>query len=145
VTDAYQNMTTGGSHGIIRSWMLLRRAGAQVREMLIEAASKAWAVKHETCRAESSTVIHQPTKRQLAYNALVESAVQLPELNVEIVKLKNPRDFRLVGKRAERKNLPAKINRTASFGIDVKIPGMLYAVVARCPHFGGRLLKFDDT
>lgn len=145
VTDAYQNMTTGGSHGIIRSWMPLRRAGAQAREMLIEAASKTWAVKRETCRAETSTVIHQPTGRRLTYGALVESVVQLPELNVEVVKLKDPRDFRLVGKRAERKDLPAKINGTASFGIDVKIPGMLYAVVARCPHFGGRLLKFDDT
>src|SRR5262249_49131488 len=105
VTDAYQNLTTGGSHGIIRSWMLLRRAGAQAREMLIEAASKAWAVKRETCCAESSTVIHQLTGRRLVYGALVEFAVQLSELNVEVVKLKDPRDFRLVGKRAERKDL----------------------------------------
>ena len=145
VTDAYNNMTTGGSGGVKGSWMPLRRAGAQAREMLITAASKTWAVRRETCRAESSTVIHQPTGRRLTYGALVESAIQLPKLNVEAVKLKDPRDFRLVGKRAERKDLPAKIDGTARFGIDVKIPGMLYAVIARCPHFGGRLLKFDDT
>jgi isoquinoline 1-oxidoreductase subunit beta len=145
VTDAYRNMTTGGSGGVLGSWMPLRRAGAQAREMLITAASKTWAVKRETCRAENSTVIHQPTGRRLTYGALVESAVQLPELNLETVKLKDPRDFRLVGKRAERKDLPAKINGAARFGIDVKIPGMLYAVVARCPHFGGQLLKFDVT
>jgi len=145
ITDAYAAMTTGGSSSVIGSWMPLRRAGAQARQTLIAAAAKIWSVKVGSCRAENGYVIHAPTGRRLSYGELVDTARQIPEINREAVTLKDPKDFRLVGKAVERKDLPAKIDGTALFGIDVKVPGMLYAVIARCPHFGGRLLKYDDA
>jgi isoquinoline 1-oxidoreductase beta subunit len=140
--DIYE-LGTGGSSSIPDSWLPLRRAGAAAREMLITAAAKSWNVDRNTCHAESGGVIHGVRKKRLSYGELVEAASKLPIPNLNTVPLKNADNFTIVGKDIPRADTPSKVNGTAQFGIDVRLPGMLYAVIARCPTFGGKASKFD--
>jgi isoquinoline 1-oxidoreductase beta subunit len=134
---------TGGSGSVKTSWLPLRQAGAAAREMLIRAAATAWNVNPETCRAEKGFVVHGPRAKRLAYGELVEAAAKLPIPDFNTVPLKNPDDFRIVGQSLPRTELPSKVDGSARFGIDVRVPGMLHAVVARCPTFGGKAVRFD--
>jgi isoquinoline 1-oxidoreductase subunit beta len=136
---------TGGSGSVLDSYLPLRQAAAAAREMLIGAAAQAWSVTPETCRAERGGVIHGPRKTRLEYSELVEAAAKLPIPDFKKVTLKNPNDFNIVGKSIPRADIPSKVNGAAQFGIDVRVPGMLFAVVARCPTFGGKVAKFDDA
>ena len=145
LTDIYKNLSTGGSGGVQESWMPLRKVGAQAREMLLTAAAQQWTVDKKDCRAENGSVIHLPTRRRLTYGRLVETASRLPEIKTDNVPLKDPKDFRFIGKPMPRTDVPAKVEGSAQFGIDVRVPGMLYAVIARCPHFGGKLASFDAS
>jgi isoquinoline 1-oxidoreductase beta subunit len=134
---------TGGSTSVRSSWQSLSKAGAAAREMLIAAAAQRWNVEKSACRAESGAVIHTATKRRLSYGQLATAAAKLPP--PEQAALKEPKDYKLIGKATKRLDTPAKTNGRARFGIDVREPGMLHAVVARCPVFGGKVTKFDDT
>jgi isoquinoline 1-oxidoreductase beta subunit len=132
-----------GSASIRSSWDSLRKAGATAREMLIAAAARKWSVDPSQCRAENNTVINTATGERVAYGALAEAASKIappPE-----VKLKDPAQFRVIGKPLKRIDTPAKVDGSATFGLDVRRPGMLYAVVARCPVFGGKVASFDDS
>jgi len=142
---AFYDHGTGGSGSVLDSYLPLRQAAAAARQMLIAAAAQSWNVSPETCRAERAGVIHGPRKTRLDYSELVESAAKLPVPDFKKVTLKNAQDFNIVGKSIPRADIPAKVNGTAKFGIDVRVPGMLFAVVARCPTFGGKVAKFDDT
>src|SRR6266550_1007354 len=115
-----RTMRTGGSNAIRSSWEPLRKAGATARDMLVTAAAQAWKVDRTTCRAERGAVIHVPTDAPL----------------------KDPKDFRLVGTRMTRLDTPSKVDGSALFGIDVKLPGMLVASIERSPVLGGRLKRF---
>jgi isoquinoline 1-oxidoreductase beta subunit len=137
----YGNMGTGGSTSVRTSWQPLRKAGAAAREMLIMAAAKRWDVKTTTCKAEEGKVIHPPSGRTLMYGDLVEDAARL-ELPAK-VELKSPKSFRIIGKRLPRLDTPSKVDGRGLFGLDVKVPDLLYAVVARCPVFGGTVARFD--
>ncbi len=142
IADArYGHMGTGGSTSVRTSWEPLRRAGALARQMLVTAAAQTWNVKTASCRTESGKVIHTPTNRVLRYGELVATAAELPVPTD--VTLKDPKDFRIVGKRTLRLDVPGKVDGSAQFGIDVKVPGMLYASVARCPVFGGKVQSFN--
>jgi isoquinoline 1-oxidoreductase beta subunit len=143
--NVYKNMVTGGSGGMIESWDSLRRAGAQGREMLLSAAALAWRVSPAECRAEQGAVVHPATGRRLSYGTLVESASALPIPDPKSVVLKLPHEYRVLGRSLPRKDIPPKTDGSALFGIDVRVPGMLYAVVARCPTFGGRPASYDAT
>lgn len=132
---------TGGSASVRSSWDRLRKAGATAREMLVAAAAKTWGVKEADCRAEHGTVIHPATGRKLAYGALADKAAALPV--PQEVLLKDPKDFEIIGKPAPRLDSPLKVDGRAGFGLDMKLPGMLTAVVLRCPVFGGKLASFD--
>ena len=134
---------TGGSTSVRAFWEPLRRAGATARNMLVSAAAETWHVGAGSCRAESGEVIHVPTNRKLAYGALADKAATLPIPNK--VTLKDPKDFKLIGKSAKRLDAPDKVNGKAEFGIDVKIPGMKIAAVAACPVIGGKLARLDDS
>ncbi len=134
---------TGGSTSVRSSWQSLSKAGATAREMLIAAAAQKWSVEKSACRAENGAVVHTATKRRLSYGQLAAAAAKLPA--PEQVTLKDPKDYKLVGKATKRLDTPAKTNGRARFGIDVREPGMLHAAVARCPVFGGKVAKFDDT
>src|ERR1700757_1221794 len=136
---------TGGSGSVAGSWLPLRRAGAAAREMLIAAAAQKWEVGGDTCKAVDGQVVHGNPKRYLSYGELVEAAAKLPIPNFNTVPLKNSDDFTLVGHDTRRYEARAKASGTAVFGIDSRVPGMLYAVVARCPVFGGKLVSFDAT
>jgi isoquinoline 1-oxidoreductase beta subunit len=134
-------MWTGASTSTYSSWDILRKAGATAREMLISAAADTWKVDRSTCRAENGAVIHTPAGRRLQYGRLVARAAQLAVPSD--VPLKDPKDFRLLGTRLARLDTPPKVDGSAVFGIDVKVPGMLIASVERCPVFGGRVKSFN--
>src|SRR6266702_2466260 len=134
---------TGGSTSVRGNWEPLRRAGAAARSLLVSAAARTWKVDPSSCRAERGAVIHTPTGRTLTYGALVDTAATLPV--PRDVPLKGPKDWKLIGTPAKRLDAPDKVNGTAQFGIDVRLPGMKVATVAACPVFGGRLASVDDT
>ncbi len=136
---------TGGSGSVAGSWLPLRRAGAAAREMLVSAAAQRWEVSPDTCKAASGQVVHGNPKRYLAYGELVEAAAKLPIPNLNTVLLKNSDDFTLVGHDTRRFEARDKATGSAKFGIDSRVPGMLYAVVARCPVFSGKVASFDAT
>jgi isoquinoline 1-oxidoreductase beta subunit len=132
---------TGGSTTSPAEWERYRKMGATARVMLIEAAATKWGVEASTCRAEKGVVVHAATSKRASYGSLANAAAKLtPPANVP---LKNPKDFTLVGKPTRRLDTPSKTNGTAQFGLDVIVPGMLAAVVARPPVFGGRVAKLD--
>ena len=131
---------TGGSSSVRDGWEKLRVAGAQVREMLISAAASKWNVDRATLKAENGMVIGAGGRRA-TYGALAADASKLPV--PETVVLKDPKDFTIVGKRTKRLDTPAKTNGTAEFGIDVKLPGMVYASLEQCPVIGGTVKSFD--
>src|SRR5439155_819544 len=136
-----RRMSTGGSTAIRTSWDPLRKAGATARELLISAAAATWDVDRAACRAEQGAVSHTPTKRRLTYGKLAARAAKLP-VPTE-VPLKDPKDFRLLGTRTPRLDTPVKVDGSAVYGIDVKVPGMLVASIERCPVLGGRVRAFD--
>jgi isoquinoline 1-oxidoreductase beta subunit len=133
---------TGGSTSVRDGWEKLRIAGAQVREMLISAAADQWKVDRSTLRAENGMVLGANGKKA-TYGSLAAAASKLPI--PEKVALKDPSDFRIVGKRTKRLDTPAKVNGTAEFGIDVKLPGMVYASLEQCPVIGGTVKSFDAS
>jgi isoquinoline 1-oxidoreductase beta subunit len=139
------DLGTGGSGSVADSWLPLRRAGAAAREMLIAAAAEKWEVGAETCKAQDGQVVHGNPKRYVSYGKLVEAAAKLPIPNFNTVPLKNSDDFTLVGHDTRRYEIREKATGRAVFGIDSRVPGMLFAVVARCPVFGGKLVSFDAT
>jgi isoquinoline 1-oxidoreductase beta subunit len=132
---------TGGSTSVWSEWERLRKAGATARAMLVKAAADIWKVDPASCRAEKGFVIHNPTQRKISYGRLVEKASQMEP--PQDVPLKEPKDFRIIGKPRRRLDTPEKTNGKAIFGIDAKAPGMLTAVVARPPVFGGKVKTFN--
>ncbi len=139
------DLGTGGSGSVAGSWLPLRRAGAAAREMLIAAAAQKWEVGADTCKAVDGQVVHGNPKRYLSYGELVEAAARLPIPNFNTVPLKNSDEFTLVGHDTRRYEARAKASGSAVFGIDSRPPGMLFAVVARCPVFGGKVISFDGA
>jgi CO/xanthine dehydrogenase Mo-binding subunit len=140
--ERYGPQGTGGSASVRTSFEPLRRAGAAGRAMLIAAAAKTWNVDPESCRAETGTVIHESGMR-LTYGDLAAKASKL-EVPEEI-QLKDPSEFRLLGKPMPRLDSLPKVTGAATFGMDVRVPGMLYAVVARSDVFGGKALSHDGA
>jgi len=134
---------TGGSGSVASCWLPMRRAGAAAREMLIAAAAARWNVNTNTCVAQDGGVLHGSRKNFLTYGELVEDAAKQPIPNVNTVPLKNSDNFNIVGRGKPRLEGAAKTNGTAKFGIDSRVPGMQYAIVARCPVFGGKVKSFD--
>jgi isoquinoline 1-oxidoreductase beta subunit len=132
---------TGGSTSVRGMWTPLRKAGAQAREMLIAAAAEKWGADKAACRAEDSHVIHTRTRERLSYGSLAQTAGKLPVPSD--VTLKDPKQFRILGKAMKRLDSADKTCGRAEFGIDVRQPGMLHAVVARCPVIGGKVASFN--
>ena len=140
---AYGHQQVGGSSSVRKSWEPSRKMGAAAREMLIKAAAQQWGTDVAQCYAENGHVIHKNTKAQLGYGALVEAASKLDAPDSPT--LKPAKDFKILGKPIARKDIPLKTNGTAMFGLDLKVPDMLYASVARCPVFVGKVKDYDDT
>jgi len=137
----FGNQLTGGSLSVRTSYGSLRKAGAAAREMLLSAAVAQWDVSRSECRAESSTVIHTPTQRKLTFEHLLAPASALPP--PADPPLKNPSDYVLIGKPTRRTDSFAKITGAANFGLDTRLPGMLFASVERSPVYGGSPRRFN--
>jgi len=132
---------TGGSTSVNSTWLQLRRAGATAREVLVSAAAQRWKVSPDECEAAKGFVVHEASGRRLSFGAVADGAARLPV--PEEALLKDPDEFTIIGRPVKRLDGPAKVNGQAVFGIDVTLPGMLTAVVARPPVFGARLKGFD--
>jgi isoquinoline 1-oxidoreductase subunit beta len=141
--DIYPHMGTGGSGSTQENFAPLRRAGATVRELMITAAAEKWKVPKAECSVKKGIVHHAKSARKATYGELVEAAAKLPLPDPEKVQLKDESAFELIGHATPRVDIPAKVNGSAQFGIDVRVPDMLFAMVARCPTFGGKPTRFD--
>jgi isoquinoline 1-oxidoreductase subunit beta len=134
---------TGGSTSIRYAWEPMRKAGAAARMMLIAAAAQEWQCDPATCDAQGGKVMRVSTKQSASYGDLVEAAAKLPV--PQKISLKNPKDFRIIGTQVKRLDSPEKVDGTAMFGLDVRLPDMLYAAIVNCPVFGGKLVSVDDS
>jgi isoquinoline 1-oxidoreductase subunit beta len=134
---------TGNSNAVRGGWKPLREAGATARTMLIAAAAKRWNVDVASCHAQSGEVLHPPTNGRATYGELAADAAHMPI--PQNVALKRPQDFKVIGTPAKRLDTPLKINGSAVYGIDVRLPGMKFATLAQSPVFGGRVKRVDDT
>ena len=129
--DLYAHLGTGGSTSTRENFMPLRRAGATVRELMITAAAAKWNVPRTDCVASKGAVLHRASARQASYGDLVEAASKLPLPDAAKVPLKNVSKFELIGHPLARVDVPEKSDGSAQFGIDVRLPGMVFA--AGCP------------
>jgi isoquinoline 1-oxidoreductase subunit beta len=135
--------STGGSRGIRTSQDYVRKGGATARMMLIQAAANEWKVPVTECTAANSIITHTPSGRSTTYGKVVEAAAKLsPPAEV---KLKDPKDWKLIGKGVKRLDTPDKVIGATVYGIDVKLPGMLNAAIADCPVTGGKVKSFDEA
>jgi isoquinoline 1-oxidoreductase beta subunit len=132
---------TGGSSSTNSEWERFRKAGATGRYMLIAAAAQNWNVDPSTCSAKNGYVIHSASGQKLSFGQLVEKATTITP--PQDVKLKDPKDFTFIGKPVKRLDTPQKTNGTGVFGLDVKLAGLLTAVIARPPVFGGKVRSFN--
>ncbi|WP_395672552.1 molybdopterin cofactor-binding domain-containing protein [Inquilinus sp.] len=134
---------TGGSTSIRGFWTPLRQAGAAARTLLIAAAAKQWGVDPSTLKARLGKVTDGT--RSLGYGELADAAAALPAPDVKTIALKDPKDFTIIGKPAKRLDSPGKVNGTAEFGIDTKLPGMKFAAIAISPVTGGKPKTVDEA
>lgn len=137
----FGEMLTGGSRSIRDSQEYLRKAGAAARTMLITAAAQRWGVPVSECVAANSTITHTPTKRQVSFAAVAADAAKLEP--PQDIPLKDPKDWHLLGQPAKRFDIPDKCTGKTPFAIDTRLPGMVYAAIAQCPVFGGKLKSVD--
>lgn len=133
----YDRQAAGGSRSIPTRWTPLRQAGAAARQMLVTAAALRWEVDPSEVETRDSTVIHSPTGRTLSYRELASAAAQLPAPDAADVKLKDPSEFTLLGKRIGGVDNRPLVTGEALFGIDQRLPGLLYASYVKCPAAGG--------
>src|SRR5215472_10932199 len=136
------DLGTGGSDSLMSSWKPLRQAGAAAREMLVAAAAARWNVDNASCSASGGGVVHLPSKRRIAYGSLVGDAAKLSV--PENPTLKSASDFKIVGQRTNRIDGPDIVSGRARYGIDVKVPGMLYASLERPPFSGAELKTMHE-
>lgn len=146
--DAFANpetgyQATGGSASMRGFWNPMRQAGATAREMLISAAALKWGVVNQDCDAKKGRIFHRASQQSFSYGELVEQASKLKAPTR--IRLKNPQEFTLIGTSQARIDGPAKTDGSAVFGIDVKLPNLLVATIARSPVFGGKLATYDDS
>jgi isoquinoline 1-oxidoreductase beta subunit len=134
---------TGGSTAIANAFEQMRRAGATARAMLVRAAAEAWGVPAGEVVVHSGVVAHGSSGRSATFGQLAAAAAALPVPAPESVGLKDPKDFVFIGKHVPRKDARPKIDGTATFTLDVRLPGMLTAMVAHPPRFGARVKAFD--
>ncbi|MGE5106820.1 MAG: molybdopterin cofactor-binding domain-containing protein [Sphingobacteriales bacterium] len=134
---------TGGSQSVLEMYTKLRNAGAIAKAMLIAAAAKVWNIKESSCAADNGEVVNTVTMQRIKYGELVCQAAALP-IPKEIT-LKNPKDFKLIGKSEKRSSLKDILTGKTKYGLDIKVDGMVYAIAERCPVLDGKLVSVDDA
>jgi len=140
---AWGDMAAVGSRTIRNSQEYLRRAGATAREMLIAAAAQQWGVPASECSASSSFITHGPSKRKVSFGKVADAAARLEP--PKDVKLKDPKDWKLIGKSVKRIDIPDTVMGRQRYGIDAQLPGMVYAAITQCPVFGGKVKSVDAS
>jgi isoquinoline 1-oxidoreductase subunit beta len=140
---AFGVQATGNSNSIRAFWMPLRKAAAGVRGVLVEAAAAGWKVPAAECRAENSQVLHDKTGRKIGYGDLVARAATMA-MPTDVT-LKDPKQFKLIGRPLPRLDTPSKTNGSAIYGIDALPPGVKFATLLQCPVLGGKVAHVDDT
>ncbi len=136
-------IATGGSTSMRNAWEPMRVAGASARELLVATAAKKWGVPAAECSTQAGFVVHAGSARRFGYGDLASEAAQLPPPAQP--RLKEAKDYRLIGKPLPRLDAPDKVYGKAQFGIDVRLPDMVYAAIRQCPVFGGRLKRYDEA
>src|ERR1700691_563486 len=140
---AWGDFSTGGSRGIRSSHEYVRKGGATARMMLIQAAADGWKVPASGCTAANSIITHTAWARPPPYGRVAEAAAKVtPPADV---KLKDPKDWKIAGKGLKRLDTVDKTTGKMTYGIDIKLPGMLNAAVKACPVFGGKLKSYDEA
>jgi isoquinoline 1-oxidoreductase beta subunit len=134
---------TGNSNSIRAFWMPLRKAGAGARAVLVKAAAQVWKVDPASCRTDNGQVLHEASRRRLAYAALVDHAAGIAP--PQDPPLKAVAEFKLIGKPLKRLDTPDKVNGRTVYGIDAMLPGLKFATLAMCPVFGGKVAHVDDS
>src|SRR5882724_2380233 len=134
---------TGGSQSVLEMYNKLRNAGAVAKAMLMAAAAKVWNIAASSCAADNGEVVNTITMQRIKYGELVCQAAALPV--PKEVTLKNPKDFKVIGKSEKRSNLKDILTGKTKYGIDIKVDGMVYAVAERCPVLDGTLVSVDDA
>tara|TARA_B100000315_G_scaffold164314_1_gene152940 strand:+ start:2423 stop:4573 length:2151 start_codon:yes stop_codon:yes gene_type:complete len=141
--DRFGKQGTGGSASIRSSWKKLREAGAVAKEMLLEAAAQKWSIPKGNCDADKGFILNRTSGEKLSYGELCALAAELKV--PKNISLKDPGDFRIVGKNIPRTDTPLKVNGTAEYAMDVDLPNMVHAFIIRCPFFGGKLKTINDS
>jgi isoquinoline 1-oxidoreductase beta subunit len=139
----YGSQTSGGSSSVRELWLPIRKAGAAAREMLTTTAAKRWNVAVSECTAEDGYILHKASGRKLSFGELADDASKL-EIPKE-PKLKEPKDFKIIGKYNKRLDVPERVTGKAVYGIDVDIPGMVYASIVHSPVIHGEVVSINDT
>jgi len=139
----WRDMSTGGSRGIRGSHDYVRQGGAAAREMLIAAAAKEWGVPASECSAANSVITHKGSGRKTTYGKVATAAAKMEP--PKDVKLKDPKDWKLIGKGVARLDTKEKVNGSRVYGTDLKLPGMLNASIKACPVFGGKVVSYDEA
>lgn len=139
----YGDQTSGGSSSVRALWTPIRQAGAAAKEMLIKAAAQRWNVPVTECYAEKAKVFHRPSGKSLTYGEVADDASKF-EIPKD-PKLKDPKDFKIIGKYAPRLDVPARVTGKAVFGIDVDVPNMVYAIMIHSPLVHGKVVSIDDA
>lgn len=137
----YGRQVAGGSMATPLEWDPMRKVGAAARQMLITAAAQRWKVPASECTAAAGQVTHRTSGRKLSYGALATAAAKLPVPNLDSVKLKDPKDYKIIGHSVPGVDSPKVVKGEPLFGIDTVVPGMLYAVFQKCPVFGGKVIS----
>lgn len=139
----YGTLATGGSRAVRETGVIVQQAGASARERLIAAAAKRWSVPTAECEAAMSRITHKPSGRSFRFGELAAEAAAI-KLDKEPA-LKRPDQYKFIGRRLARLDIPLKINGSAKYGIDLEVPGMVRAAVMKCPVFGGTLKSADES
>ncbi len=141
--DRYGGYGTGGSCTLFYTYDMLRQAGATARQMLINAAGRIWNASPEQCEAQAHWVVHRRSSRRLSFGELAPIAAQMPV--PAKVTPKQAKSFKVIGAPKPAKLIPQIVTGQLKYGIDIKVPGMLYALIARCPVFKGKVKSFDAS